>query len=561
MNSFTYENQGTNTYLVYHIGADETIDSMGLGMITNNSIPGLAQTMCIQMDMEKYIKYNVSAKISVRQFFSGPVNKARLLGVFNGIVSAMISAEDYMIDPDMILLDLDYIFADVSTCATVLVCLPVVNEEKQHTDLGLFFKNIMFSTQFDQTENCDYVAQIMNHLNSMPVFSLADFKKMLDELMSNPTSARKQASQAVSSQGGSYSESRVSPVHTPDQQPPIGNYVQPIANDSSNGGFGAFGGQGGRGALSNNAVSEVPSNNSPFNVPANDGNKSHRAGKRKGVENPAPEPLSGAEETESDEKPMSMFYLLQHYNKENKAIYDAQQAAKKKNSSSKESHKKSKEKSPERQQSFNIPGGSDPGPKFAIPGQQTPPNTPPFGAVPQPQQQAVKPIRIPDEPKKAPVIQTPPQPQPLPVQDYRPQPHPQPQPQPANDGKNYGATVVLNGAMSPDTTVLNAEMLNQKVIAPHLVRKKNGERIPVNKPVFRIGKEKSYVDYFIGDNSAISRSHANIITRDGKYFVVDTNSTNHTYLDGSILQSNSEYEIKHSSKLRFANEDFDFLLY
>lgn len=33
--------------------------------------------------------------------------------------------------------------------------------------------------------------------------------------------------------------------------------------------------------------------------------------------------------TESSEKPMSMFYLLQHYNKENAAIYKAQKEAKK----------------------------------------------------------------------------------------------------------------------------------------------------------------------------------------------------------------------------------------
>lgn len=126
---------------------------------------------------------------------------------------------------------------------------------------------------------------------------------------------------------------------------------------------------------------------------------------------------------------------------------------------------------------------------------------------------------------------------------------------------NFGETVVLNGGMSADTVVLNAGMLENKIASPYLVRSKNNERIPINKPAFRIGKEKSYVDYFIGDNSAISRSHANIVTRDGRYYVVDTNSTNHTYLDGSILKSNSEYEIVHGSKLRFANEDFEFLLF
>ena len=111
--SFTFENQGTNTYLVYAVQPEDSIDTMSLGMLTNNKILGLAQTMFTQMDTTKYIKYNISAHVSVKQFFSGSVNKKRLIGVFKGIVNAMLSAEDYMIDTHSILMDMDYIFADV----------------------------------------------------------------------------------------------------------------------------------------------------------------------------------------------------------------------------------------------------------------------------------------------------------------------------------------------------------------------------------------------------------------------------------------------------------------
>ena len=141
--NFTFENQGTNTYLVYAVGEDDTIDSMSLGMLTNNNIPGIAQAIYTQMDANKFIKYNVSAHISVKQFFSGPVNQKRLVGVFMGIVDAMLSAEDYMIDVNTILMDLEYIFADVSTCETVLICLPVLSLENKSVDLGAFFKNII----------------------------------------------------------------------------------------------------------------------------------------------------------------------------------------------------------------------------------------------------------------------------------------------------------------------------------------------------------------------------------------------------------------------------------
>ena len=91
---FTYENQGANTFLVYAVQPDDVLDTMSLGMLTNNNILGLASAQFMQMDSMKYLKYNVSSHIAVNQFFSGSVNKKRLIGVFKGIVNAMISAEE-----------------------------------------------------------------------------------------------------------------------------------------------------------------------------------------------------------------------------------------------------------------------------------------------------------------------------------------------------------------------------------------------------------------------------------------------------------------------------------
>ena len=108
--------------------------------------------------------------------------------------------------------------------------------------------------------------------------------------------------------------------------------------------------------------------------------------------------------------------------------------------------------------------------------------------------------------------------------------------------------------------MLNAGQQTQPV-APFLFRVKNNEKIMIDKPVFRIGKERSYVDYFISDNTAVSRSHANLITRDNSYYIMDTNSTNHTFINDVMIQSNVETELKHGDKIRLANEVFVFNLY
>lgn len=92
-----------------------------------------------------------------------------------------------------------------------------------------------------------------------------------------------------------------------------------------------------------------------------------------------------------------------------------------------------------------------------------------------------------------------------------------------------------------------------------LIRVLNGEEIFVDKPVFRIGKERSYVDCFIADNGAISRSHADIISRNGRVFICDKNSKNGTYVNGSAIAPETEVELFAGDCIRLANEEFQFL--
>ena len=65
--NITYESQGTMTYGVYQIQPNDVLDTLGLGMLTNNKIPGLAATQFTQMDNQRYIKFNVTAKVPVSQ--------------------------------------------------------------------------------------------------------------------------------------------------------------------------------------------------------------------------------------------------------------------------------------------------------------------------------------------------------------------------------------------------------------------------------------------------------------------------------------------------------------
>ena len=131
------------------------------------------------------------------------------------------------------------------------------------------------------------------------------------------------------------------------------------------------------------------------------------------------------------------------------------------------------------------------------------------------------------------------------------------------DDDGFGDTGLLTGFPPDDengTALLNETPVQNlySVHYPTLYRVLTGETISINKPVFRLGKERSYVDYFVANNVAVSRSHADIISRGGRYYVLDLNSKNRTYINDQPLPVQYETEIQDGDHLRLGNEDFIF---
>ena len=117
-----------------------------------------------------------------------------------------------------------------------------------------------------------------------------------------------------------------------------------------------------------------------------------------------------------------------------------------------------------------------------------------------------------------------------------------------------GTTVLSSNASDPNaTTVLSG---NQSIA--RLVRLSNNETINITKPYFKIGKDASRVDYCIKGNPAVSRFHASIVAKNGQFFIVDNSTTNHTYVNDSMLPANVETQISNGAKIRLADEKFEF---
>ena len=194
---FTYENQGTISFLVYNLKDDDVVDTITSGMLLNNKIDGVIPYAYSQVDTKRCFKYNITSKVTLKNYFSGSVNKKRLVGVLQSIAGAILECEDYLISVDKFVFDPEFIYVDVSNYSAFMVCLPLSNGKSDVVSMRDFSKNIMYSVQFDQSEDCDYVAQIINFLNNSATFSIAEFKRLLDGIMISESGSKKNVSNTV----------------------------------------------------------------------------------------------------------------------------------------------------------------------------------------------------------------------------------------------------------------------------------------------------------------------------------------------------------------------------
>lgn len=158
---------------------------------------------------------------------------------------------------------------------------------------------------------------------------------------------------------------------------------------------------------------------------------------------------------------------------------------------------------------------------------------------------AAAPAQRPVQPVPA---QRPVQPAPAPV---RPMPPVQPMPAMSEGSEETG---VLNDGSS-ETTVLGG---GQSVPPATLVRRKNNERITITKQVFKLGKERRKVDYCIADNTNISRTHADIVFKNGDFYIVDNKATNGTFVNGASVAAGQERKLMNNDVIKLADEEFQF---
>lgn len=483
--------ENNKTFLIYKINEKDTIDKMSVNMLKGNDIMHILPISFTQIGEDQYLRYDVTSKISLSDAIKFPISKERFLAIFDGVFSGILNLDDYMIPTNTLLLDTDEIYFDEFNDYIYLISFPINVSESKSIDFAEFTRSLINRVQLQANDEF-ITGKILNHLNQTQTFSVVEFKKFVKTLLNEKSVSvqqpNKQPTQPYVTPPAKTPQQQIINQSLPNQQQP----VNPVPRTN-----------GAQPAQSQKTPTPIPQQRGGMNIPGKANGQMNISGqvptKKQNVVSPAQQTQPNTPHSDPDEPQISLFYLLQHYNAENAALYKKQKEAKKNGSSTK----------------ANKKGGA-----MAVPNQNQ-------QAQPIVHSQSQVPYVEQREPQK----------------------------------RNFGNTTVLNGKNKKKTTVLNgktAPTQNGQKRAT-LVRERTNERIVITKVPFRIGaSEDGEVDYIIKGNTNISQTHAIIGCEVSGYTIADDHSTNGTYLNGNPLQPDRYMLLNSGNIVRMADEDFRF---
>lgn len=559
--NFKVRNIGSEKYLSYVLDDDCDFDEELLDYLEDNKIGELIDIIYEEDDENDYFTYNITDRVTVDTLFKDKVNAEKLLGVIRGIATSIVNLRDLGIPISYIILHRGFTYVNPVTYDVKLICLPVESGASMNAEFRHFAKNLIVNAQYDTTEDCNYIAKVLNLLN-VEKFTIRAFAGELTELME---SAGMDVEEAYVDLDG-------------------GIEVSQSANAVADEG---------------NGIDDLPEfEDVAFDEEDDDGLDMYEEEPTeantifKDLDLDAEEPYDGETETLTSGEPVAA-----GVGSVNMDAFDDSALEELKIDDTLEEY-------PDDEVASEEEAAAEP----ELDLEDIIPEIKPVKIQPKVEEIAHtaegvtevapvaetedKPVLI-DTTEIDDLIDHPPVMKSIKINrakiiqravneleddkienpteniiasgldaDAEPETNMDPAtiPEAGNDDET-GSTVELTAGMNvvPDTEEDN-KASNAPKAMPYIVRVNTGERVMINKAVFKIGKANRGVDFTISGNGAVSRVHAIIYQREDGCYLKDNKTTNSTYVNGQKLAENQEVLLKNDSEIVLGDEDFIFKL-
>lgn len=538
--SFKVRNIGSEKYLSYILNDDCEFDEELLDYLEENKIPELIDIIYEEDDENDYLTYNVTGRTTVDALLSNTVNAEKILGIVRGVASGIVNLRDLGIPASYVILHKGFTYVNPVTYDVGMLCVPVEADANINAEFRTFVKDILTSVKYDDSEDCNYVARLLNLLNT-DKFTVRNFYSQLTELME---SAGMQVEEKFLDIDGDISVSQ----STVDTSPDTSMDDLPEYKDVS---FGEDDGS----EEEDDTVADV---DSLFKDLTFDDSEKQEEGKSVS---------DGIDMSVFDD---SVFDDLETENVDDDSDYtealtsdvEVPEPQEPKTQSSLTEVAQTTDGVMEvelERQEEQIP--------VLISTDEVMDNPPMVKNIKINRAKIIQKAVVDAEESR---IDNPTEqitaPQYMNGEAVEPETNMDPVTSKVEteEKKGTGSTVELTGGMNvvkdSDSEVAAAVSKGVPKAMPYIVRVNTGERVMINKAVFKIGKAGRGVDYHVGGNGAISKVHIIIYQREDGCYLKDNKTTNGTYLNGQRLDDNGEMKLSNDAMISIGGEDFIFKL-
>jgi len=517
---FAYESGATGSFLVASTSKDEKIIEFQVNMLAKNPNNHILSFNVIRNNDKINIYYNITSKLSLSQYLKrSQLTKNEFLDIFSSIVKTLLNSKGYLLSDNSFILDEEYIYISPDTKCISMVYLPVrldIDITKALKDFAINF--VVYSANIYEEDSDGFLQQFLSFLKK-DTFSIIEFDKFLKEMK---RLARKQEKEANELNDIQKKEQAVENIEVQHKQEDFNENRLKIEIPKPK-------------AVESRETKKNASENyrqSKSEIRKNDGGK-----EEKNIENSFqgnPNIILGAviqtviviialfllfsgklDSTGNDKISIFIglllvgaaisYFMWKNILKIKFPVYKNSQSEVGENSGRENTEKNIVSKAVEK-----IPKATKPQKEQSIPDTRR--------TVANERRTVANESKITENSA------------PMPVKIIG----------------NVNETILLDSS-------------NVKRARLQVIKDDGVEEIIVDKPSFIIGRLNGQVDY-VHTNNAIGKVHAEIITRDGCYYLKDLNSKNGTYINGKRIDSNKEYEIKNNDRITLANSEFIFIV-
>ncbi len=179
LQKFKTKKKNNKEFLQLKLSSKDRVNINEVQILSNAEDGGLLGLICEKSNKLKVIKYDISHKLTLKEYLSNPQTRDSFIQVLQGIIKTLRYCEENQLNPKKIIYDTSYTFVDAVSKAVLFVYCPIENFENEGS-IEHFVASVASETVTSQSQDGSFIIEFRKFVENMKFFSLIDFEKKVN---------------------------------------------------------------------------------------------------------------------------------------------------------------------------------------------------------------------------------------------------------------------------------------------------------------------------------------------------------------------------------------------